>query len=101
MDYLHATEEDESPHESLFFIKGNKMYGVRSRDNFKYFDRHPTENAAYSTLKQGPFLFDLNHDQMESYNVSAHFPEKEIALRDLLESKREQMKSNPRGWRVR
>lgn len=29
---------------------------------------------------QEPFPFDLNRDQTESCNVSAHFPEKENAM---------------------
>jgi len=50
-------------------------------------------------MKHGPFLFDLNHDQTESYNVSAHFPDKEIEMPEKLERKRTEMKSNPRGWK--
>jgi hypothetical protein len=45
------------------------------------------------------FVFDLNRDQNESYNVSAHFPGKEAAMREKLEAKRQEMKANPRGWK--
>ena len=49
-------------------------------------------------MKHGPFLFDMNHDQTELYNVSAHFPEKEAEMREMLENKQEEMKNNRRGW---
>ena len=40
----------------------------------------------------------MNHDQTELYNVSAHFPEKEAEMREMLENKQEEMKNNRRGW---
>ena len=50
-------------------------------------------------MKHSPFLFDMNHDQDESYNVATHFPEKEEELREKLKNKREVMENNPRGWK--
>jgi hypothetical protein len=73
--------------------------GLRTRDNFKYVDRYSSENSTYKKAKQGPFLFDLNHDFNESYNAETHYPEKMDVLRERLESKREVMKRNPRGWK--
>jgi len=95
---LMKGEVSESLHDALYFIKGKKIMGVRTKDNFKYIDRHRCENGSYWIAKQGPFLFDLNHDQTESYNVEDHFPEKYAEMQDLLENKREEMTSNPRGW---
>ncbi len=91
-------ELTESPHESLCFIKGKKIIGLRIKDNFKYFIKHFSDNSAYWTTKHGPFIFDLNHDQTESYNVAAHFPDKEAKMRKVLENKQAEMESNPRGW---
>ena len=92
-------EVAESPHESLYFVGGKKLMGWRAKDNFKYFDKAKSENTFYSMVSQGPFLFNLTHDQNESYNVSQHFPEKETAMREALEAKRREMKTNPRGWK--
>lgn len=92
-------EATEALHDELYFVKGKKVMGVRTKDNFKYIDRHNSDNGSYWMAKQGPFLFDMNHDLNESYDNQAHFPEKAVKLRDLLEAKRNQMKKNPRGWK--
>ena len=68
--------------------------------NFKYIDQHRSENTSYWMAKQGPFLFDMNYDQNESYDVSAHFAEKMKELEKNLLTKREQMERNPRGWKT-
>ena len=96
---LMKGEVSETIHDAFYFIKGKKIMGVRTKDNFKYIDRHACENGSYWMAKQGPFLFDLNYDPTESYNASAHFPKKEAALREKLESKRQEMQDNPRGWK--
>jgi arylsulfatase A-like enzyme len=92
-------ETAESAHAEMYFVGGQKVMGLRARDNFKYYDKHKSENGFYSMISQGPFLFDLNHDQNESYNVVMRFQEKESALREKLESQRREMKTNPRGWK--
>lgn len=89
----------EPPHEALWFIGGKKAVSWRARDNFKYFDRTRSDNSFYFFASQGPFLFDLNHDQNESYNVAQHFPDKAAAMRQALEDMRAEMKTNPRGWK--
>jgi hypothetical protein len=50
-------------------------------------------------LKQGPFLFDLNNDQNESYDVSAHYSEKKEEMRKRLETIQNEFETNPRGWK--
>lgn len=92
-------EKTESPHDALYFVKGKKVMGVRTKNNFKYVDRHNSDNGSYWMSKQGPFLFDLNHDLNESYNNQTHFPDKAKELREMLETKREEMEKNPRGWK--
>ena len=49
--------------------------------------------------KQGPFLFDLNYDPTESYDATAHFPDKAEKLQEMLEAKRQDFENNPRGWK--
>ncbi|WP_420630310.1 sulfatase [Candidatus Leptofilum sp.] len=97
---LLKNETSETIHDDFYFIKGKKVMGVRTKDNFKYIDRHRCENGSYWIAKQGPFLFDLNFDPTESYNARDHFPEKFEAMQEMLEGKREEMESNPRGWKL-
>ena len=97
---LLKSETSETIHDDFYFIKGKKVMGVRTKDNFKYIDRHRCENGSYWIAKQGPFLFDLNFDPTESYNARDHFPEKFEAMKEMLEGKREEMENNPRGWKL-
>lgn len=85
-------------HEALFFVGGKEVRAVRTDENYKYIDRDASENTFYRNSHQGPFLFDLGCDQDESYDVTAHYPEKAAELRALLEAKREAFAANPRGW---
>jgi len=64
----------KTPHESLFFYKGNKLQAMRM-GNFKYRRRTYGYATAYAPLKQGPMLFNLDEDPDESYNVIDKFPE--------------------------
>jgi arylsulfatase A-like enzyme len=89
----------QSPHKALYFIYTNKPTGIRSDSNFKYFERHKSENAKYWISPQGPFLFNLNHDTNESYDVQNIYPELAEVLAKQLADKQEAMKNNPRGWK--
>jgi len=95
---LLSGETDGSPHDALYFIKGKNVMGVRTDDNMKYLARQRSDNSAYAMMKKGPFLFDLDHDVNESYDVASHFPERAEALRKMLGEQAESMKTNPRGW---
>ena len=56
---LLTGETDKTPHTELLFVGPTTFFGIRDCENFKYVDRSRCENAKYSTLKQGPFLFNL------------------------------------------
>ncbi len=92
-------ELEQSPHEALYFIYTNKPMGIRSPDNYKYFERHKSENGKYWMAKQGPFLFDLNNDQNESYDVQNLYPDIAQKLAEKLQEEQHQMETNPRGWK--
>ncbi len=47
---------------------------------------------------RGPWLFDLELDPDESYDVSGKHPEVTARLRRLLEQHRQGLGDNPRGW---
>ena len=51
-----------------------------------------------AAVPQKEWLFDLETDPGESYDVSARYPQKIAELRREFERKRAEMTSNKRGW---
>jgi arylsulfatase A-like enzyme len=92
-------EVEENLHDELCFISFKTLFGIRDKDNFKYTIRHKHDTQRYTMLKQGPFLFDLNNDQNESYDMSDHYPEKKEVMRKKLEEIKHEFETNPRGWK--
>lgn len=92
-------EKQENLHDELYFVSFDTLFGVRTKEDYKYTIRHKHDTQRYTMLKQGPFLFDMKHDQNESYDVSSHFPEKKEQLKNTLEQKAATFKKNPRGWK--
>jgi arylsulfatase A len=95
-------ETNKSPHDYLVFINSflpeDQGSAVRSKDNFKYYKAAGSDNAVYKQLKVHSFLFDLNHDIDESYDVKDLYPEKHKELREYLNSFNESISKNTRGW---
>jgi arylsulfatase A-like enzyme len=100
-----AGETNISPDDKLYFIRSHsekrigKALAVRSRDKFKYMGKAMSDNAAYITMEQGPFLFNLENDPNESYDVTPLFPKKAEELNAEMEKVNEDFASNPRGWK--
>ena len=92
---LHPTSE-----RPLFFPRGSGFVGVRGPGNFKYVGRHRSENSAYWVANHGPFLFDLEHDPTESYDVSERLARVRAELAGALDEMNRQREENPRGWRT-
>lgn len=92
-------EAARAPHEELLYIGALEVKALRDADNYKYVARDTTENAFFARLHQGPFLFDLARDRSESYDLSAHLPERAERMRVRLEARRKEMAENPRGWK--
>ena len=91
-----------SAHDYLHYYDGETLFAVRDQ-RFKYrgpagvfygTDQMPIAGA----VPQKEWLFDLEKDPGESYDVSASYPEKLIELRTEFERKRAEMASNKRGW---
>lgn len=89
--------EAESPHDDVFFFKGNRLFGVR-RGNWKYLRRHMTDNGGYASLSQGPFLFNLEVDPQESYNLMDTYPDIARNLARCLDEFDARLEANIRGW---
>ncbi len=89
--------EAASPHDALFFYNTRTLVGLR-QEQWKYYRRYITDNAAFWPLRQGPFLFDLSIDPNKSYSLVESQPERASALAARLESFDAEMKNNLRGW---
>ncbi len=84
-------------HETLFYYKGANLLGVR-HGPWKYLRRHLTDNGGYASLRQGPFLFNLESDPNESYCQIASHPEIAAQLAAHLEAQDARLRANLRGW---
>lgn len=91
-------------HGPVWFHQIRELRAVR-RGGFKYHDRHmvpygnPPDFRITFSVPKGPWLFDLERDPDESYDVSGSRPEIADRLRRLLEDRRRELETNPRGWR--
>ncbi len=92
-----------SPREAIYFYQLAALRAVRA-GRFKYHDRHgvffgnPMDWPWGPMKARGPWLFDLELDPDESYDVSEKHPETARRLRQLMEARNREMAKNPRGW---
>jgi uncharacterized sulfatase len=93
-----------APHGPVWFHQIRHLRAVRFGDH-KYHDRHrvpygnpPDFKIAFHVAK-GPWLFDLESDPDESYDISNLRPDLSRELRTLLEDRRLELENNPGGWR--
>ncbi len=101
---LLTGEEEKSPHDALFYIDndhGIRAKAVQTRDHFKYYPSTNSDNAKYKAMMIHPFLFDLNSDQNESYDVRSLHPDKSQELQDRLKKFNKEIIANPRGFLVK
>ncbi len=89
--------ETPSPHESIYYYDEKELIGIR-QGRWKYMRIHTTDNASYSSLKQGPFLFDLETDPTESYSLIETHPDIARELSGILDTWDKKMEENLRGW---
>ena len=82
----------------LYFARNGKFAAVLGPEGLKHVAAHRSENSAYWMAHHGPFLFDVNADPSESYDVSARFPDIGANLAQELRLMNSTLGSNPRGW---
>jgi len=72
-------------------------------ERFKYHRRRGVRSGGSDVLsfnvEQGPWLFDLDQDPNESWDVSGRYPEVLARLSDAFEARAAQDRENLRGWR--
>ena len=87
----------------VWYFQIGALRAVRS-GRFKYHDRHrllygnPMDWLLAPFVDKGPWLFDLELDPDESYDVSERYPEVARRLADRLEEHRRETAANPSGW---
>jgi len=98
MDLLPCLKgEAPGPHEAFVYYNVRTPVAIRYR-NWKYVRRSMTDIAAFWPLRQGPFLFDLETDPNESYDLSGTHPEQAAKLASMLDDFETAMRGNLRGW---
>ena len=95
---------DSEIHDVLVYLKGGKAQAVRmtctvdgERYDFKYYDKVRTENSAFINQFYKNYLFNLDLDPAEGYDVSKRYPEIAAALNAELVGFRREMRENRRG----
>lgn len=86
-----------SPHERFFYYDGPILVAVRYQ-NWKYQRRHMSDNGGYPLFSHGPFLFDLERDPDESYNLIEAYPDVARQLAGMLDDWEAELDGNVRGW---
>jgi uncharacterized sulfatase len=88
----------------IWFHQVGHLRAVRL-GRFKYHDRHrlpfgnPPDFALGVWAQKGPWLFDIELDPDESYDVSERHPETFARMGLMLEARLKELEDNPRGWR--
>ena len=90
--------ESSSHHEHFFYYDGPILVAVRYK-NWKYQRRLISDNGGYPLFSQGPFLFNLEKDPSESYNLIETYPEVAYKLAAMLNDWEAEMNANLRGWK--
>jgi uncharacterized sulfatase len=95
---------DGEPRGPIWFHQVGHLRALRE-GRFKYHDRHrvpfgnPPDFRFGVWVRRGPWLFDLDLDPNESYDVSVRHPETFRRLGLMLEARSLELERNPRGWR--
>lgn len=95
---------DQRVHEDLFYMKKGSVQAVQmpvevdgKTYDYKYYDRVLTENSAFIDQFYKNYLFNLDTDPAEGYNVSMTYPEVAKKLNERLEAFRKELRENRRG----
>lgn len=91
-------ETSESPHEYLYFIDGKDIIGIRTQE-WKYQREAQVDIAKYSFMQHGPYLFNIEKDLNESYNLIMNEPDIAEELESKIQSMERKLKFDVKGWK--
>ena len=87
-------------HDKLFYLKRGKAQAVQMRVDgvdYKYFRHVQSENSAFFNQFYNNYLFDLDADPIEAYDISKRLPETAELLKKELEEFNRSVRENRRG----
>ncbi len=87
----------DSPRTELFLNDDKDSFAL-VMNNFKYIERSASEIGRYWNLQAGPFLYDLDTDKEEAYDVSSLYPEVASTMAEKIKNYKSELKKNIRGW---
>jgi len=92
----------ESPHDTLYFYHHDKLEGIR-HGQWKFYPKiHPyVYPVPIEKIREwswgGPWLYNLDLDPGENYNLRDSHPEVVKNLTEIIEKRQTEMEENPRG----
>lgn len=96
--------EDSRVHDALFYMKKGTVQAVQMpvevggvTYDFKYYQKVRTENSAFIDQQYKNYLFNLDKDPAEGYNISMTYPDVADTLLQALKDFRKSLKENRRG----
>lgn len=96
--------KDYRVHDALYYMKRGKVQGIQmavdtpsGTYDFKYYDNVHSENSAFIDQFYKNYLFNLDTDPAEGYNVAKTNPEIAEQLDEQLNAFRASLKENRRG----
>ena len=98
----HLFDEDDAPERWIqYWGTDGNLDAIRGA-RFKYHRRRGVRGVGSEhfsiNLPQGPWLFDLERDPNESYDVSGRYPNDAARLAEAYQRQLEMSQANPRGW---
>ena len=95
---------DYRVHNQLLYMKRGKVQGIQMAvetsegvQDYKYYDNVHSENSAFIDQFYKNYLFNLDKDPAEGYNISKAEPEVAEKLKNALNDARKAFKKNRRG----
>ena len=97
-------EQDTRVHDVLYYMKKGKVQAVQApvtvdgvTADYKYYDDVATENSAFIDQRYKNYLFNLDNDPAEGYNISMTYPNVAKEMNEKLNGFRKHLKENRRG----
>lgn len=95
---------DERVHDVIYYMKRGKVQGIQmavdtpnGTFDFKFYDNVHSENSAFFDQFYKNYLFNLDTDPAEGYNITKNHPEIAELLNNKLVEFRNELKDNRRG----